>query len=267
MVSLKRDSKGNFKKSTGIRSRKSSIYKPGQKDVFKISRSKFSNFMDCKRCFYLDRVKGLQEPGMPGWALNTTVDDLLKKEFDYYRKKKEPHPIFYEYNLNYIPFDHENIDTWRNSLTGGISYLDADTNIILQGGIDDVWLNLDTQEIIVCDYKAQSTSYEVEKEYYLNGTYHQGYKMQMDIYVYILKQMNFKVSNTSYFMVCNGIKSADKFNAKMDFDIKLIDYQVKTDWIKKKLLDMKKTMDSTEIPERTAHCENCAYLEQGSNFL
>ena len=68
-------------------------------------------------------------------------------------------------------------------------------------------------------------------------------------------------------MVCNGIKSADKFNAKMDFDIKLIDYQVKTDWIKKKLLDMKKTMDSTEIPERTAHCENCAYLEQGSNFL
>ena len=267
MVSLKRDSKGNYKETKGIRSRQSSIYKPGQSEVFKISRSKFSNFMDCKRCFYLDRIKGLQEPGMPGWALNTTVDDLLKKEFDHYRKRKEPHPIFQTYNLNFIPFDHEKLDTWRNSLSGGISFLDKDANIILQGGVDDVWFDLDSQELVVCDYKAQSTSYEVEKEHYLNGVYHQGYKMQMDIYVYIFRQMGFKVSDISYFMVCNGIKSAHSFNAKMDFDIKLIDYKVNAGWIKEKILEMKKTMDSNQVPERTPHCENCAYLEQGSNFL
>tara|TARA_B100001093_G_scaffold159153_1_gene151614 strand:- start:51 stop:854 length:804 start_codon:yes stop_codon:yes gene_type:complete len=267
MVSLKRDSKGNFKEATGVRSRQSSIYKPGQNEVFKISRSKFSNFMNCKRCFYLDRVKGLQEPGMPGWSLNTTVDDLLKKEFDYYREKKEPHPIFQKYSLNFIPFVHEKIDNWRNSLSGGISHLDEDTNIILHGGVDDVWFNIDTHELVVCDYKAQSTSYEVEKEYYLNGVYHQGYKMQMDIYVYILRKMGFKVSDISYFMVCNGLKSADRFDAKMDFDITLIDYQVDTDWIKEKILDMKKTMDLDQVPERTPHCENCAYLEQGSNFF
>ena len=79
--------------------------------------------------------------------------------------------------------------------------------------------------------------------------------------------MGFKVSDISYFMVCNGIKSADRFNAKMDFDITLIDYQVDTDWIKEKILDMKKTMDLDQVPERTSHCENCAYLEQGSNFF
>ena len=267
MVSLKRDSKGNFKATNGIRSKQNSIYKPGQNEVFKISRSKFSNFMDCKRCFYLDRVKGLKEPGTPGWALNTTVDDLLKKEFDYYRYKKKPHPIFKDYNLNFIPFSHKDIDIWRNSLSGGISYLDKDTNIILQGGIDDVWFDLDNQEIVVADYKAQSTSYEVQKESYLNGVYHQSYKMQMDIYVYILRQMNFEVSNISYFMVCNGNKNIDCFDAKMSFDIKLIDYEVNTDWIKEKLIEMKKTMDSIDIPERTMHCENCAYLEQGSKYF
>ena len=267
MVSLKRDSKGNFKEATGIRSRRSSIYTSGQNEVFKISRFKFSNFLNCKRCFYLDRVKGLQEPSMPGWSLNTTVDDLLKKEFDYYRAKKEPHPIFKKYNLNFIPYVHEEIDNWRNSLSGGISYLDEDTNIILQGGVDDVWFNLDTQELVICDYKAQSTSYEVEKETYLNGVYHQGYKIQMDIYVYIMRQMGFKVSDISYFMVCNGIKSADSFNAKMNFDISLIDYKVEIDWVKEKILEMKKTMDSNQIPEKTPHCENCAYLEQGSHFF
>ena len=99
MVSIKKNNKGELKEATGLRTRKTSIYIPGQNETFKISRSKFSNFMDCKRCFYLDRVKGLQEPSMPGWALNTSVDELLKKEFDYYRERKEPHPIFKEYNL------------------------------------------------------------------------------------------------------------------------------------------------------------------------
>ena len=31
------------------------------------------------RCFYLDRVIGLAEPGMPGWTLNETTDLVIKK--------------------------------------------------------------------------------------------------------------------------------------------------------------------------------------------
>ena len=72
MVSFKKDNRGELKEATGLRTRKTSIYAPGQNETFKISRSKFFNFIDCKRCFYLDRVKGLKEPSMPGWALNTS---------------------------------------------------------------------------------------------------------------------------------------------------------------------------------------------------
>ena len=61
-MGLKKNSKGELTVATGIRTRKSSMYIPGQNEVFKISRSKFANFVDCKRCFYLDRVKGLQKP-------------------------------------------------------------------------------------------------------------------------------------------------------------------------------------------------------------
>ena len=266
MVSLKRNTKGEFKDVTGLRTRKSSIYTPSQNETFKISRSKFSNFIDCKRCFYLDRVKGLQEPSMPGWALNTTVDTLLKKEFDYYRERKEPHPIFKEYNLNFIPYAHKDMDTWRNALSGGISYQDENTNLILHGGIDDVWFNLDTKELVVTDYKAQSTSREVEKEYYLSSQYHQGYKMQMDIYVHILRKMDFIVSDTTYFMVCNGEKTPERFDAKMDFIITLVDYEANTGWIEDKIKEMKETLESTKTPGRNPYCENCAYLEQGSKF-
>jgi hypothetical protein len=91
MISLKRNSKLELVKAEGIRSRASSIYTPNQKDDFRISRSKFDNFLLCPRCFYLDRVKGLQDPGMPAWSLNSATDHLLKKEFDECREKGEPH--------------------------------------------------------------------------------------------------------------------------------------------------------------------------------
>ena len=160
-MSLKRDSKGNLAEVTPLRTRKGSIYKKATNEAFKISRSKFSSFLDCKRCFYLDRVKGLKEPGMPGWSLNVAVDELLKKEFDLLRNQKKPHPIFKKHNLNFIPYQHEKMDHWRNSLTGGISYLDKDTNIEIHGGVDDIWYDLDKEELVVVDYKAQSSNTKV----------------------------------------------------------------------------------------------------------
>ena len=90
-MGLKRNAKGELIEVSPLRTRKGSVYLKGTNKIFKVSRSKFSNFLDCKRCFYLERVKGLKDPGMPGWSLNSAVDELLKKEFDYYRKIQKPH--------------------------------------------------------------------------------------------------------------------------------------------------------------------------------
>ena len=119
-----------MKEVVSFRTRKTSIYDKKSNAPFKISRSKFFNFMSCKRCFYLDRVKGLKEPSMPGWALNVAVDELLKKEFDQYRKEQKPHPIMIKHKLNFVPYKHKDLDVWRNSLKGGISYLDEKTKDI-----------------------------------------------------------------------------------------------------------------------------------------
>lgn len=245
----------------GFRTRSNSIYTPGSNKSFKISRSKFSNFIDCPRCFYLDRVKGLKEPSMPGWALNSAVDDLLKKEFDYHRKAQTPHPIMKEYNLNFIPFQHNDMDKWRNSLSGGISYEDKDTNLIIHGGVDDVWFNVDTEELVVVDYKAQSNSKPVETQSYLESKYHQGYKRQMDIYVHILRQMGFKVSDMTYFMVCNGDKDYENFDAKINFTITLVPYQSDCFWIPPKIKEMKAVLNSKTVPGHNINCEKCIYLE------
>ena len=152
MISLKRNSRGDLVEATGRRATEKTIYKPNQNDDFKISRSKFSDFLTCPRCFYMDRVLGLQEPSTPGWALNSATDELLKREFDICREQQVPHRLFSRYGLDHVvPFKHEEMDTWRDALRGGVIQKFEDTNIILTGGVDDIWLDTNTQELIVVD--------------------------------------------------------------------------------------------------------------------
>ncbi len=264
---LKRNSKGKIEEVNPLRTRKGSVYIKGSNSIFKISRSKFSNFLECKRCFYLDRVKGLKDPSMPGWSLNSAVDDLLKKEFDEFRQKQKPHTFIEKNKLNLVPFKHEKIDLWRNALRGGISFLDKNTNIELHGGVDDIWFDRDKNELIVVDYKAQSNSTPVETVNYLNNVWHQGYKIQMDIYVHILRKMNFKVSDIAYFYVCNADRNHTKFDGKLNFTITLVPYKTNTSWIDKKIIEMKQTLDSEDIPDINKSCEKCMHLSAAKNLI
>ena len=256
-----------MKEAVSFRTRKSSFYDKKSNSPFKISRSKLSNFLSCKRCFYLDRVVGLKEPSMPGWALNSTVDELLKKEFDQYRNNQEPHPMMIKYNLDFVPFKHKDLDKWRNSLKGGISYLDEKTNLIIHGGIDDIWFDLKEKKLVVVDYKAQSTSFPVSTHSYLNSEWHLNYKLQMDIYVHILRKMNFDVSDMSYFYVWHGEKTNNKFENRMDFKTTLVPYKVNTSWIEEKLYEMKEVLNLDKVPDIVSTCEKCAYLKGAKNYF
>ena len=88
-------------------------YKPERDEFYKLSRSKVESFLNCKRCFYLDRRLGIKPPpGFP-FNLNSAVDNLLKNEFDYYRNEEVAHPYIKELGLNAIPFSHPDLDKWR----------------------------------------------------------------------------------------------------------------------------------------------------------
>lgn len=263
MISLRRDSKGELTVATGLRVRQSSIYKPGQTEIFRISRGKFSDFLSCQRCFYLDRVKGLVSPSTPGWTLNETTDLLLKKEFDLCRDSQISHRLFGRFGLgDVVPFTHPAIDEWRDSLHHGLEYPVPDSNIVMYGGVDDVWLDRISQQLIVVDYKSQANRYPVTTESYLNGVYHQGYKIQMDFYAYLLTHMGFDVSSTSYFYVCNADRSAPDFGGRMLFEETLVPYLWDSSWIEPRLAEMIQILNGDDIPDSNSACENCAYARQ-----
>ena len=264
MIDLKRNSKKELVPATGTRVRRSSIYQPNQSEDFKISRGKFSDFLTCKKCFYMDRVIGLDAPGTPGWTLNETTDLLLKKNLMSAENCRGRIVCLRQMGLR-ISF-RLITQIWIN---GGIhcamEWRDLDTNIILTGGVDDIWQDTKTGELIVADYKSQANFKPLDPDNYLSDVYHEGYKIQMDFYAFLLKEMDFQVGPTAYF-ICNADRAAEGFFGKMDFSETLIPYEWDTSWIPEQVEAMIQTMNSTSIPDSNPSCKNCAYANQRAQF-
>jgi len=234
--------------------RKTRIFDPTSADPFKLSRSKIDSFIKCPRCFYLDVRLGVGQPPSFPFTLNSAVDHLLKKEFDVHRALNEQHPLMQHYNIDAVPFQHPDLDKWRDSLHAGITYLHTSTNLFITGGVDDVWVN-PTGELIIVDYKATAK----DNKPTLDAEWQQGYKRQMEIYQWLFRQNNFVVSDTGYFVYCNGKRDAKAFDGKLEFDIDVISYTGKTDWVEITLREIKKCLMSDKIPASDPECDFCTY--------
>jgi len=236
--------------------RKYNLYNPDSKEAFRLSRSKIDLFLNCPRCFYLDRKLGVaQPPGYP-FSLNSAVDKLLKKEFDIHRAKKSAHPLMKTYGVDAIPLDDKNINKWRDSLRGGIEYLHKETNLLITGGIDDVWIN-PKGEFIIVDYKSTAKDGEVT----LDAEWQEGYKRQMEVYQWLFRKNNYKVSSTGYFVYCNGKTDRVAFDGKLEFAIKLIPYKGDDAWVEKTIFAIHQCLNSDQLPESNSDCDFCRYRE------
>lgn len=235
--------------------RTKNLYDPKSREPFRISRSKIDSFIKCPKCFYLDRRLGIgQPPGYP-FSLNTAVDKLLKKEFDMHRAKGTAHPLMKAYGLEAVPFAHEKMEEWRDSLRRGITYHDNDTNLLITGGVDDVWV--DTKgELMIVDYKATSK----EEEVTLDADWQIGYKRQMEIYQWLFRKNGFKVSDTGYFVYCNGNTDKEAFDSKLEFDIKVIPYTGNDLWVSETIQKIKNCLDG-KMPKSDPECDFCNYRE------
>lgn len=241
-------------------------YIRGQKEEFKISRSKVEMYMKCKRCFYLEAIHNISPPpGFP-FNLNSAVDALFKKEFDIYRAEQKPHPLFKEFELdpNIVPFQHSMLDKWRHNFTG-VQRKHEPTNFLCFGAVDDLWVNLQTDEIIVCDYKATSKDTEIT----LDAEWQNGYKRQMEFYQWLLRGQGFKVADTGYFCYANGSKREERFNDTLKFKTKLIPYTGNDSWVEPMLQEILDTLNAGEgtlsgqiVPANSPTCEYCAYIKK-----
>ena len=235
-------------------------YVPGQKTQFKISRSKIDQFINCPRCFWLDRRMGIKQPSTAPFNINLAIDLLLKKEFDIYRAKQEPHPYMKAIGLDAVPFQHDKLEDWRHTFTG-VQALHGPTNLLIFGAVDDLWVT-PKDEVIVVDYKATAKEGKIT-DLGAEGGWQDTYRRQIEIYQWLLRANGLTVSDTGYFVYANGLLSEKEFGGVVKFDVNTFPYTGKDGWIEQTLLDLKACLEG-EIPAvgRGAMgngCEHCAY--------
>ncbi|HEY4501698.1 MAG TPA: PD-(D/E)XK nuclease family protein [Candidatus Paceibacterota bacterium] len=228
-----------------------------------LSRSKIDLFCECERCFYIDNRLGVARPPGYPFNLNSAVDALLKKELDAHRAKGTRHPLAEAYGLDAVPLQHANMDAWRDALRRGVMCDHKPTGLKIRGGVDDIWVGKDGK-LIVIDYKATSKDGKIES---LDEDWHRGYKRQLEIYQWLLRQNGFEVSDTGYWVYANATRDRESFDGRLDFELTLVPYTGSTDWVEDCLLRLKACLDSDEIPPAGSDCDYCRYREAAGRAL
>ncbi|MFA5794419.1 MAG: PD-(D/E)XK nuclease family protein [Candidatus Brocadiia bacterium] len=233
--------------------KKSSLFDPASAEPFRLSRSRIDKFIECPRCFYLEMRLGVKPPGSLPFTLNNAVDHLLKKEFDAYRAKGQPHPLMTKYSLSAKPYQHKDLDKWRQNFVG-IQHHHKGTNFLITGAVDDVWENSDGRLHIV-DYKATSKADALN----LDSDWQAGWKRQMEVYQWLFRQNGFKVAETGYFVYCNGRKDREGLNGRLDFELEIFPYDGDAGWVETRLKEARECLSAETPPGSGAECELCAY--------
>ncbi|SVC54526.1 uncharacterized protein METZ01_LOCUS307380, partial [marine metagenome] len=200
-----------------------------------------------------------------GWPLNSATDVLLKKDFDAYRQRQEPHPFLLKKGFGHlIPLQHEDFQRWTVATQLGLHTVHEQTNLKVGGGLDDVWLNTKTNQIHVVDYKSTSSGKEGNVISLDDRPY---IKIQIEFYQWVLLQNGFDVSPTGYVLYVDG----DRFtpggmlgedDATMQFKVSLLDFAGNTDWIEPVLFKIREMLDTLTCPDHEFSCPYGEYLDK-----
>lgn len=227
----------------------------------RLSRYKIENYINCPRCFYLSEVLKVKQPAGPPFTLNSAVDKLLKAEFDLLRAKGEQHELCRRYGIEAVPYSHPKLERWRNNFSG-VERVETESGIEVFGAVDDLWQFKDGQ-IAVVDYKSTAKEGEVELT---DAPWHNGYRRQIEVYQWLLRGQGLTVADTGYFVYCNGITSREKFDARLEFSVKIIGYKGSDEWVAPKVVEISQVLQSDRIPPPGKECQWCRYRNNASKY-
>ena len=88
----------------------------------------------------------------------------------------------------------------------------------------------------------------------------------MEIYQWLFRKNDFKVSDIGYFVYCNGKLDNDRFDQKLEFDIKIIPYIGSDKWVEKAIKAAHKVLMQDSLPASGEDCDFCSYRDATQQF-
>jgi CRISPR/Cas system-associated exonuclease Cas4 (RecB family) len=217
----------------------------------KLSPSTLNLFNECPRCFYLKIVKKIGRPDAPFPSLPSGMDKVLKEHFDRFMEKGLlPPELVKEECIGgtcKLFDDKEKLKIWRSNFKG-IQYLDSKSGILLRGAVDNILVK--GSKLIVLDYKTRG--------YPLKEDTHEHYRLQMNLYNYLLRKNGYKTEDFGYLLFYYPKEVLD--NGSVIFNTSLVKMEVDVDEAEKVFKKAVKVVLSDEVPKASKECKFCEYV-------
>ena len=145
----------------------------------KLSPSSLNSFMNCPKCFWLDKVKGISCAGMPVASITNGIDRVVKEYMNRYRQHGKIPPFLAGKVpgklIEFLP------KTMKCELDGNIFNGKLDECLVMEDGMH-----------APLDHKTKGFAPKEDHQV------HEAYQLQMDCYTLLLQENGHKVNNTGY---------------------------------------------------------------------
>ncbi len=219
-----------------------------------LSPSSLSLYLECPKCFWLQKVRGIYRPSQV-FALQSNFDRILKLYFDKFRAKNELPPEL-EGRIKGQLFNNQSIiDQWRNNRQPALKYQSLDyQNFILVGALDDCLF--DGQYYFPIDLKTTgSSSFEENSERY--------YQHQLDIYTFLLTENGYPTKELAYLVYYRPEQVLDQ--GVIRFQILVKEMRTSHERAKNLFQSAIKLLQSP-MPRSYSACEYCSWETGFANF-
>ncbi len=218
----------------------------------KLSPSALNLFLDCPRCFWLEKVKNIKRPRGIFPSLPSGMDRAIKVHFDGFRQKKTLPPEMQGADFQGVQLfgDQGKLELWRSWRTG-LVYQDAESGAALSGALDDLLVR--DGQYIPFDYKTKGspTTEEDAVKYYQN---------QLDCYALLLDANRMPTAGFAYLLYYSP-KCVHE-NGEVSFQVQPIRVATDVTRAKKKLRDASTLIRQETLPPLNPSCEYCTWLSK-----
>lgn len=220
-----------------------------------LSPSSLNLYLECPRCFWLEKRYGIKRPAPFPYALNTAVDTLLKQEFDNYRTKGKSHPLIVENNIHAKLFsDQQKLNQWRSNFEG-IRYYDTELGATLFGAVDDI-LEFPDNKLAPLDYKSTGSTVP---------TVYDRFQLQMDVYTYLLERNGFLTPRKGY-LAFYIVNKKNGFGDRLPFRKELHEITTDPSYVQGLFEEAVTLLRNKKPPVYHRDCQFCRWFRQASSF-
>ena len=158
--------------------------------MIKVSPSAINIYLDCPRCFWLEKNRNIKRPRGIFPSLPGGMDLVIKSYFDTYRLKEKMPPEIDGKVLGSLFPEMSVLEKWRSWRATDLYYEDKSLDVILSGALDDCLI--DNNYYIPLDYKTRGSDLKEDPRKY--------YQSQLDCYCLILEASGFRTKGIAYLL-------------------------------------------------------------------